>query len=305
MTVRGADTFYGIDSWLVWDEQRPDDLSSTKTTGAHVHRAPPFEVSEYVQLVGLVSFLNVMNKSHHLLFRGQAGDWPLLPSLLRDTWTPPPETRIDPVALLEHRVHYLEQLDRVRDHVVDILAREKRLPRWRPFQYKRVAAWAVVQHYELWPTPLLDLTSSLRIAASFALGLENRDWPGSSTGILYVLAIPELRDFMDLDEDSSEMQALRLNSVCPPDAVRPHFQEGFLLTRPNGGHKGEELVSGEVAIDGLVAKFRLLDEGGFWTSDFPRHSRTSLLPEVDHDPLLREFREHITYQMDRERLFVG
>jgi hypothetical protein len=38
------------------------------------------------------------------------------------------------------------------------------------------AVWAIAQHYELWPTPLIDITQNLRTAASFAL------WDGQSIG---------------------------------------------------------------------------------------------------------------------------
>lgn len=304
--------FYGIRSWQAWTEGRPSNLSSWKTSGATVQRESPFEVTEYSELLRLVSFLNVMNKKHHLLFRGQSEDWPLLPSLLRDSWTPPSDAGIGPVALVRHRSHYLKQLDLVRNSVVEILVGEKRLPRWRPFKGRRLAAWAVIQHYEIWPTPLIDLTSSLRVAASFALGLTTADGEDHATpersaqerhGYLSVFAVPELlSDFMDLDENSLQMQALRLNSVCPPDAARPHFQEGFLLTWPKPGTGGEGLDPRVSAHSKLVAKFRLLDTGRFWTKDFPQHTQASLLPGRDHDVLLREFRQRITYQLDGERL---
>jgi hypothetical protein len=168
----------------------------------------------------------------------------------------------------------------------------------------------VVQHYEIWPTPLLDLTSSLRVAASFALGLEDprkvgkkrKTKPGKRSGHLYVLAVPDLlSDFQELDERSPRMQVLRLNAVCPPDAVRPHFQDGFLMTWPQPGGALDLQANAESK---LVAKFRLIDTGHFWSKDFPRHTFASLLPEADHDALLRRFRKRITYRREGNRLAI-
>jgi len=319
-------TYYGMASWRAWNESRPRDLSRTMRLGTKVAGEEPCPVTSYSELHKVVSFLNVMNKKCHLLFRGQSIDVLPTPSLLRNTWTPPREARTGPVALDQDDGHYLEQLDRAGRQVAQILRSDRLLPRWRPFVFedggllrhpeRHLAAWAVVQHYGIWPTPLLDLTSSLRVAASFALGLEDdkRRWwqrvgkvgwrkRGECQGHLYVFAIPQLlSDFMDLENyPLTEMHALRLNAVCPPDAVRPHFQDGFLLTWPLKGRRPDREAS---VARKLVAKFRLIDTGDFWTDDFPRHTRASLLPERERDALLRTFRQRITYRLEGHRLTI-
>jgi hypothetical protein len=287
-------------------------LKDTMRLGTKVAGEEPFPVTSYSELHKVVSFLNVMNKKCHLLFRGQSIEVLPTPSLLRNTWTPPREAGTGPVALDPDDGHYLEQLDRAGRQVAQILRSDRLLPRWMPFELavgglerhpeRHLAAWAVVQHYGIWPTPLLDLTSSLRVAASFALGLED-DKGGERQGHLYVFAIPQLlSDFMDLENyPLTEMHALRLNAVCPPDAVRPHFQDGFLLTWSLKGGRPDKEAS---VARKLVAKFRLIDTGDFWTDDFPRHTRASLLPERERDDLLRTFRQRITYRLEGHRLTI-
>jgi hypothetical protein len=165
----------------------------------------------------------------------------------------------------------------------------------------REAQWAVAQHYALWPTPLIDITSSLRTAASFAL------WGGRPEGWLYVVALTPSINSITLDADQHIVLA-RLQAVCPPVAKRPHFQDGFLAGRfpfdcpvSNDIDKNPWKVS-DLA-NRLVAKIRLTDADneccrqnhkpsgpGFWSDDFPRMSSESLMPE--HDELLDRFTPH-------------
>ena len=56
----------------------------------------------------------------------------------------------------------------------------------------REAKSAVTQHYGFWPTPLIDLTSSLWVAASFALKARQDDTV--IRGFLYVVGMPNRRD---------------------------------------------------------------------------------------------------------------
>jgi FRG domain len=169
----------------------------------------------------------------------------------------------------------------------------------------------VIQHYGLWPTPLLDFTTSLRIAASFAF-----DFDPSRRGeppTLYAVGVRRLRsDLMALSSDDDQERAdsmltIRLNSVCPPSAKRAHFQDAVLVGHYpfERHHVDDPELSNSEAI--LVAKCRLMNsKGAFWRSkrafwrkkDFPIHSRRSLLPSPAADPLLRDLRASIAYDLD-------
>jgi hypothetical protein len=145
----------------------------------------------------------------------------------------------------------------------------------------------------------------LRVAASFALGLPKK----RDAGILYVFGVPRIvSDVMD-PSASDNPRAVRLSSVCPPIASRPHLQEGYLFGNPN--FEAEDLAQTGMpdASVWLVAKFRLEDLGlgspgtgtRFWDRDFPKHTGRSLLPASRNDSLSRTFQEKIHYRTEDDR----
>lgn len=294
---------YAFNEWerrLEEDRSAAADLSDTKERSGQLSSGPPMEVKSFARLVDIVSFLSVMNKNLILLYRGQGEDHRLLPSLLRSRW--PVFGHEDVCAELGlDRLHYWDQLASVESVVLRVLE-DHGLPRWRHLRAYRSAKWAVIQHYELWPTPLLDLTASLRVAASFGLGLDD----GARTkGMLYVVGVRNVRsDLMPLKCDNAHEQAsrsltIRLNAVCPPNARRPHLQEGFLVGHYPFEHQHacDEEASDAASI--LVAKLALTDDDGrFWDPDFPIHTRNSLLPALDQDDLLGDFRRRLVLDMN-------
>jgi hypothetical protein len=311
-----VDEVYGIRAWREWGLHSPSDLRAYMTPREDVCiENERLRVSSFVELQQVVSFLNVMNKGQILLFRGQSADFDLLPTLYREIWHPPPTAGVESVALGEQRQHVIEQLDTARDLVRAIL--KGQLPRWRPFEREPVAGWAVIQHYNIWPTPALDLTSSLRVAASFALGLRrpgrskpSRSTEGARHGYVYVLGFDRIiSDVMKLwrpaatgtksRPGASGVNVIRLSALCPPSTVRPHLQEGFLLTFPLPETGVPPATPSEAARTRLVAVLELADTRArrFWTADFPQHSE-----EILEDKLADEFQRRITYRLDGHRL---
>ncbi|MER5326965.1 FRG domain-containing protein [Streptosporangium roseum] len=274
-----------------------NDLSDTKeSSGGHRIK----EVHHFVELIDITAFLAVMNKNLTLAFRGQPQDHSLLPTLFRSHWCPPigdgsHRVRIDG----DQREHYWEKLKSVEQATLAVL-HDEGLPRWRHLRDHPPARWAVIQHYELWPTPLLDFSTSLRVAASFAFDCHRN----ASGGYLYVVGLRRIHsDLMPLsDNDDAEQEAqllaIRLNAVCPPKAKRPHLQEGVLLghypfRRPD---KFSQRLNDASSI--LIAKLRLINQGDFWSKDFPIHRRASLLPKKKDDGLLRKLRERVNYRQN-------
>ena len=92
----------------------------------------------------------------------------------------------------------------------------------REIHQDRIVRWAILQHYEIVPTPLLDVTLSVQSALSFALA-EGRD-----EGYLFILAFPQLTGPISVSIESMT-QVIDLTQVCPPEALRPHFQSGVLV----------------------------------------------------------------------------
>jgi hypothetical protein len=80
------------------------------------------------------------------------------------------------------------------------------------------------------------------------------------------------------------IQTIRLSSICPPDAQRPHFQEGYLLGEyPDLASFDEKQNYAPYEIDfglRLLAKFHLKPEN-FWSSDFSPIPEPALRPHGD------------------------
>ena len=115
-------------------------------------------------------------------------------------------------------------------------------------------AWAILQHYEKCDTPYLDLTHSLRVAASFATN-------DSNSGYVYVFGMPyphgTISHFIDQD-----IALIHLQSACHYTAQRPHFQEGWLA----GSYYLNEnaRVADQNFSRRLIAKFHINNANSFW-----------------------------------------
>jgi hypothetical protein len=160
----------------------------------------------------------------------------------------------------------------------------------------QIVRWSILQHYEVCPTPLLDVTHSLRIAASFACDRADNE------AFILVLGVPNVSGAITASAESG-LQIVRLSSVCPPTALRPHIQEGYLLGEypEMTGFKQKRLYE-HYEIDfgrRLIAKFQL-EPSTFWKSDaFPRVKRIALYPSIESDPV-RAMAEEIKRTLPRE-----
>ena len=136
------------------------------------------DVVSYTRLVDIIAFLLVMNKNLVLLSRGQRRDRE--PSR---RFTGRTGRRL----VLKFPLRWTARLiigrcsEEVGGDIIYPVLERHGLPRWRHLRRHQPARWAVIQHYELWPTPLLDFSTSLRIAASFAFGLD----PNRREGYLF------------------------------------------------------------------------------------------------------------------------
>ena len=132
--------------------------------------------------------------------------------------------------------------------------------------------WAILQHYEACDTPLLDITSSLRVACSFALR------KASKSAIVYVIGLPHTNGSISYYADEEQI-IVRLLSICPPNALRPYYQEGYLVgTFPTTESK-RRTRSLDVA-NRLVAKFEI-PKKNFWDAHFTDIPELALFQEND------------------------
>lgn len=208
--------------------------------GLPIARSNGHVVASYIELLQKVASLSYLNPRFKLLFRGQSKDYKLnrrgeqgdyysslYPSLLRPLIG---EESLDHLKNRFDRLHRAESL--LKDHLrkVDIL-------------HNQYARWAILQHYEVCQTPLLDATSSLQSALSFAIG------DNGNEGYLFVLAFPQLSGPVSVSWESKTL-VIDLAQMCSPEALRPHFQSGMLVGDFPSFYNFESLPS----LSGLLAR---------------------------------------------------
>jgi hypothetical protein len=118
---------------------------------------------------------------------------------------------------------------------------------------------------------MLDLTSSLLVAASFAL-------EKGRTGYVFVFGMPHPQGSISHYIDDS-LVLVKLQNVCPPEALRPHFQEAFLVGKlPYNSVKQAE----DNFATRLIGKYFLDNSSGrFWREGFKQIPKKVLYPPND------------------------
>jgi hypothetical protein len=185
-----------------------------------------FPVDTYRELVEYCAALAYLNKDHLLFFRGQGVDFKnkndkstFYPSIYRGDYLPKRE--------VEHRFDILNQAS---SKLVELLSTRTK-DGTGELKRKKYIQWSILQHYEVCGTPLIDLTHSLRVACSFAQ-LEN----GNDHAYVYVFGLPYITNRISINSEH-DLINIRLLSICPPDALRPYFQEGYLAATSDIEHE--------------------------------------------------------------------
>jgi len=118
----------------------------------------------------------------------------------------------------------------------------------------------------------LDITSSLRVACSFALR------KARESAVVYIIGLPHTNGSISYYADEEQI-IVRLLSICPPNALRPYYQEGYLV----GTFPTTELKARTRSLDvanRLVAKFQI-PKKGFWDNHFTEIPELALFPKND------------------------
>ena len=131
--------------------QRPESLRISGSRGGSGH-----EVTTYFKLATKIAQLQFLNRDHVLLFRGQSKDrltkngYSILkPSLFRLHGSKIPTKRV--------LVQRFQTLRRAERELVKHYAKERLLGVQR-LKRQRILRWAILQHYDVCKTPLLDVT---------------------------------------------------------------------------------------------------------------------------------------------------
>lgn len=247
-----------------------------------VRTGPGHRVRNYMDLATKVAELQFKNRDFILLFRGQPKDYrneknhtSLKPTIMRPGESGGPPARSELQSRYERLRHGEAEL--VQEYG------ERNQPGLDRLRRQPILRWSILQHYRICATPLLDVTHSLRIAASFA------SEGATDEAFLYVLGVPHISGAITASAEAG-LQIIRLASVCPPTAVRPHIQEGYLLGEyPDLSNSDQKQLYPHWEVDfgrRLVAKFRF-DPDEFWetSASFPRVPKRALYPSPRDDPL--------------------
>lgn len=269
------------EAWGYFEDQQP---SAVRATNSKIRHGTGHRVTSYMELAKKIAELQFRNPEHILLFRGQSKDYKndkgnttLKPSLLRhraEDGFKPPESHV-----LDRRFSLLKEAEH---RLVSEFDSHKLEGRHKLARY-RILRWSILQHYEVCLTPLLDVSQSIRVSASFA------SEEASQEAYFYVLAVPNVSGVVTASAEAG-LQIVRLSGICPPTAVRPHIQEGYLLGEyPDIPDFDQKQHYAPYEIDfgrRLIAKFRL-DMNHFWGDvNFQKIGRDALYPNA-HDDLFR------------------
>ena len=240
-------------------------------------------VKNYPDLINKIAALAFNNPQFLLFFRGQKADF-------QNGYS----TTILPAIFRQSRDDLKKKYDSLKD-AEDQLINHYHFAGSKGIRVHGILRWAILQHYQIVPTPLLDVTYSPRVACSFS-GINESTVPT----YLYVLGLPQISGSISVSSEHG-IQNIRLLSVCPPDSLRPHYQEGHLIgDYPTLGYF-EKMEHDLHEVDfnrRLICKFRL-QQGG----DFQTISEEFLFPDKDHD-CVSKMAEEIKLKQNQNKLML-
>ena len=246
---------------------------NTLTPLDEILKSEPMPVKDYDDLVRNVAQISYWNRHWMLYYRGQSKDFldhkhksTLLPSIYRFKAD---EAKRDIKSRFEVLNSSVESLK------ASFKSHKFKLAGAHIINKFPEISWALLQHYEVCGTPLLDLTHSLHVASSFAHHL------GDDTGVVYVLALPWMNDAIGYNS-FAEIVNLRLMSICPPQAQRPFFQQGYLVGQFPNYKLDDPKRSPQFDLSRrVIAKFCFDKKPDFWGSGFMNIPEDKLYPGDD------------------------
>lgn len=251
-------------------------------------------VSSYMDLVKEVAELSYLNPDYMLFYRGQVQDYKnknssttIYPSIYR-------EERISKSELK----YKLDVLNTASALLVNKLETQNIIGNTE-LKRKKQIQWSILQHYEVCPTPLLDITHSLRVACSFSMLNNINDYC-----YIYVIALPYLTGRISINSEH-DLINIRLLSISPPQALRPFFQEGYVV--------GTEFICDEyenkIELDfnrRLLAKYKIPNSKEFWSNSFMKIGENLLYPLNDIiDKICREIKNELDYNVSAGNNTIG
>lgn len=240
------------------------DVVADNTAGLPISCSPCHVVNTYEDLLYKISSLNFYNSSMMTVFRGQSKDY-----YSNGDNGKPLRSNLYPSLMRSLPVDKNKRREKIRDRVKILNKADELLKKAISTGYinkHQLVRWAILQHYEICPTPLLDVTESLQTALSFALNSNTNE------GFLYVLGLPHATGPITVSIESMT-QLVDLSKLCPPEVARPHFQNGLLIADYPTALNTEELITHAPKVSSnfscrLLAKFHLKNTQDWFRNGF-------------------------------------
>lgn len=238
--------------------------------------ALPMKVKNYGELVDMVAKLAYFNRRYVLFFRGQPQEYRLgnvFPTIY-PTYFRKIIQKTSDMDRLKATLEIEQEILKIKNH--------NRKPRFHGaasiFESLHMR-WALLQHYGICDTPLIDITQSLHIAASFAL-LKNRNEGDTKTGVIYVLALP-WPSINYHNNKEEELYMVRLAGITPPQAKRPYRQEAYaVMSQYVDSKQADDLKRYDLA-QRIVCKFEINNSPEFWDDAITPFPESFLAPVDD------------------------
>lgn len=254
--------------------------SGSRVTPGNILLSGPTDVYSYRELLECNAEVASLNTRYSIFYRGQAADYfnqhgrvSIQPSIYRGTRRDRPEE-------LEMRFKKL-------DDMVGCLRRacsKSEFPELVDKLERTVNCWAIIQHYGLFDTPLVDVSQSLRVACAFALDGMKGELVAEEGPVVYAVALPFAAGPLTLD-DNEELYLMKLDALMPSLALRPFMQESYLV--------GDEMISrgvGDIANADLrkrvIASFRLRGDSEKWAHEIGVDARSLMIEDDKFSDLI-------------------
>ncbi|SMO94981.1 FRG domain-containing protein [Fodinibius sediminis] len=234
-------------------------------------KSDPYLIATYKELVEAVAQISFYNQDYVLFFRGQDQDYKnsedkttILPTIYRER---------------EKNVSITERFEKFEEATKGVVKSFQQNPNKFAgtsdlIKYQELQ-WAIVQHYNIAETPVIDLTHSLHVAASFA----QKD--ADDYGVIHVLGMPNFTNTISY-YTNEEVAIIRLIAFGPPKASRLFMQEAYAAAPfPFSTLVNKTDINKFDFSRRLIAKFLIPNSEDFWGEGFTRLPDRLLLPEID------------------------
>jgi hypothetical protein len=229
-------------------------------------------IKTFQDLVEEVAVVTLNNKNYEMFYRGQTHDYKDSQGIFYKDKTP--KTVVYPsICRPDKKEDGTYKASIRKSQIIKRYEKMNKMIELAAGKYQRMDEFylSLFQHYDVLPTPFIDITQSLRIAATFALRK-------SATGHLYVFGLPYPNGSISYFTDQS-IVLIKLQNISPRYAYRPRYQEGYLVGKfPIRPTKD----GGDNLARRLVAKFYLDNSrGDFWDENFKPMPEKVLFPDND------------------------